>query len=57
MKLEDIAKSYGMNDYYDMNTGRIYKLSEATDAGDGKLSVPVEENGRIIGYATMDKVE
>lgn len=57
MKLEDIARSYGMNDYYDMHTGRIYKLSEATDAGNGKLSVPVVEDGRLIGYATMDKAE
>lgn len=57
MKLEDIARTYGMNDYYDMHTGRIYKLSEATNAGNGKLSVPVEQDGRFVGYATMDKVE
>lgn len=57
MKLEDIARTYGMNDYYDMVTGRIYKLSEATDAENGKLTVPVYEDGRFIGNASMNKVD
>ena len=60
MTLESIAKTYGMNDYYDMNTGRTYQLSKAfedeTDELFETLSVPVLENGNLIGYAKMNKV-
>lgn len=57
MKLEEIARTYGMHDYYDMASGRTYQLSNATATDDGKLSVPVIEDGKLIGYASMDKVE
>lgn len=55
MSLEEIAKVYGMTDYYDISTGKIFKLSQAIDAGDGNLVVPVEQHGRIIGYSQMKK--
>ena len=55
MKLEEIAKVYGMNDYYDMATGRIYKLSNALPTGViGKVKVPVIEDGVLIGYCEME---
>lgn len=28
MKLEEIIKTYGKNDYYEMNTGRTFLLSQ-----------------------------
>ncbi len=55
MSLEEIAKVYGMTDYYDISTGKIFKLSQAIDAGDGNLVVPVAQHGRIIGYSQMKK--
>lgn len=56
MRLEDIAGSYGMNDYYEMSTGRTYLLSKATENQDGTLSVPVLQDGVLIGHCTMKKV-
>ena len=55
-RLEQIAQTYGMHDYYDMYTGNTYQLSKAIDNGDGTLSVPVICNSRLIGYAQMEKV-
>lgn len=58
MTLEHIAKTYGMTDYIDHNTGYIYALSEALEhQEEGKLKVPVYTANRanLIGYATMDK--
>lgn len=57
MKLEQTVKTYGMNDYYDMNTGYTYELSKAIDNNDGTLKVPVKDSGILIGYSTMKKVE
>ena len=57
MSLEEIAKTYGMNDYYDMYTGKVYHLSRAIDNGDDTLNIPVSECGKLIGYAKMDKVK
>lgn len=54
--LEEIAKIYGMVDYYDMASGTIYKLSQAVDSGKGVYTVPVEENGKIVGYTSMKKI-
>lgn len=56
MTLEKIVEMYGWNDYMDMNTGRIYQLSQSVDNGDGTSKVPVTENGNLIGYATMKGV-
>ena len=35
-------------DYYEMNSGRIYKITEAKDH-DGKI--PVIQDGQFIGFA------
>lgn len=56
MSLEQIVGTYGWNDYYDMHTGRIYHLSQVVDNKDGTLSVPVSEDGYIIGHAEMRDV-
>lgn len=57
MLLEDIAKQYGMNDYLEVTTGKIYQLSKAFEGIPGTLVVPVEDNstGTLLGYATMGK--
>ena len=39
MKLEQIAKQYGMVDYLDNTTGNIYQLSKAIKDDDGTLLV------------------
>lgn len=60
MMLEEIVKSYGMNDYMDANTGYIYKLSEAIDNGEGNLLVPITApygDSILLGYAKMQKPE
>lgn len=56
MTLEKIVEMYGWNDYMDMNTGRIYQLSQSIDNGDGTSRVPVVEGGSLIGYASMKGV-
>ena len=56
MTLEKIVEVYGWNDYMDMNTGRIYQLSQPIDNGDGTSRVPVVEDGSLIGYASMKGV-
>lgn len=60
MRLEEIAKQYGMVDYLDQHTGYIYQLSKAINNGDGTLSVPVIDScsscNALIGYAHMNKV-
>ena len=60
MYLEDIARQYGMNDYLDNNTGKIYQLSKAIEDTDGTLLVPVVPvfgDNILEGYARMHKVE
>lgn len=56
MKLEDIAKTYGMgSDYLDNNTGRVYHLSRSTyDAKSDKFTVPVSQGGIMIGTCKLD---
>lgn len=59
MYLEDIAKSYGMIDYYDIITGRIYELSKAEfrDGDENVLSVPIKDIcGNLVGHAYMADV-
>ena len=54
--LEDIVKIYGMNDYLDISTGRVYKLSKVIDTGDDEYKVPVVSfNGVLISFASMSK--
>lgn len=60
MYLEQIAKQYGMVDYLDHNTGKIYQLSKAIEDADSTLLVPVVSvfgDGILEGYARMQKVE
>lgn len=55
MRLEDIAKTYGMNDYYDNIGGRIFHLSMASyDECNNQTVVPVSEGGRMIGTTRME---
>lgn len=60
MYLEQIAEQYGMVDYLDHNTGKIYQLSKAIEDADSTLLVPVVSafgDGILEGYARMQKVE
>ena len=59
MKLEQIAKQYGMVDYLDNTTGNIYQLSKTIEDDDGTLLVPVVSSyggNLLIGYARMEDV-
>lgn len=56
MRLEQIAKMYGMNDYYETMTGRTYLLSKALENPDGTLTIPVLQDGVLIGHCKMEKV-
>ena len=59
MKLEGVAKTYGMVDYMDQESGYIYELSKASDDGEGMLLVPVIEafgDNILVGYAKMQNV-
>lgn len=46
---------YGMVDYYEVRTGRTYHLSEASENANGMLTVPVSEDGVIIGFTHMER--
>lgn len=55
MRLEDIAKTYGMVDYYDNIGGKIYHLSRAQyDVCNDETVVPVSEGGQVIGVTRME---
>ena len=59
MKLEDIARQYGMHNYLDNEQGLIYQLSEAMEDADGTLLVPVIDvvcDCILRGYARMEDV-
>lgn len=61
MMLEDIARTYGMTDYYDNVGGKIYELSQTIEAPDNEqeLLVPVKDvmgDNILVGYARMRKV-
>ena len=55
MSLEDIIELYGCEDYYDMNSGLIYHLSEIKDEPAGTYPVRVSRGGNIIGTAKVRK--
>lgn len=60
MKLEQVAKQYGMVDCLDDATGNVYQLSEAIKDGNGTLLVPVVPSygdNLLIGYARMEDVD
>lgn len=48
--LEQIIKTYGKNDYYEMQTGRIFLLSKMQyHLFSDETIVPVEYDGQIVG--------
>lgn len=55
--LEEIIDTYGWVDYYDMVSGAIFKLSEAVKIKDNLYKVLVEQDGRIIGVTTVNRVK
>lgn len=55
MKIEEVIKTYGAVDYYDMPTGRIFKISQATyNPTTNKSTIPVSCDGDIIGTVSVD---
>lgn len=56
MNLEEVIKNYGLHDYLDIPTGRIYKLSGAIVNKDGSYLVPVIqcETNQVIGHAIVN---
>ena len=58
MSLEEIVEIYGWNDYLDMHTGYIYKLSEVVTIDECTSKVPViNETGILIGYTKINKIK
>lgn len=57
MRLEEIVDTYGWQDYYDMVSGAIFKLSEAEKIKDNLYKVLVEQDGRIVGVTTVNRVK
>lgn len=58
MRLEEVAKTYGMVDYMDPTNGNIYELSKAIDDGAGMLLVPIIApygDSLLLGYDKMHK--
>lgn len=58
MMLEDIARTYGMTDYYDNIGGNIYELPQTMEAPDNEqeLLVPVKDamgDNILVGYARI----
>lgn len=55
MDIGEIIKTYGKNDYMDMNTpGRIFHISQMKyHLFDDTTRVPVSEDGVLIGYVKL----
>ena len=56
MSLEDVVSMYGWNDYLDMNTGYIYKLSTANKVQENNIAyvnVIDSVNQEFVGTAIM----
>lgn len=50
MDIKEIIKTYGKNDYYEMQTGRIFQLSKMEyHLYSNETWIPVLENGKVIG--------
>ena len=50
MSIEEIVKKYGKNDYFDMNTGIIYHLSNMSYHLYGNVTkIPCTKDGEFIG--------
>ena len=56
MFLEDIAKQYGMVDYYEQRTGKTYKMFEAKVTDSGYLLVPVYYASNLLNWVRMEVV-
>lgn len=57
MDIAEVINMYGTNsDYYDMNNGRIYHISEMTDDGEN-YNVPVSEDNQTIGFVKVNKAK
>lgn len=57
MRLEEIIDTYGWQDYYDMVSGVIFKLSEAVKIGSDVSKVVVEQDGVPIGITTVNRIK
>ena len=54
MDIIEIYKMYGKTDYYDFNTGRIFRLSKMEYVKSMDVTrIPVIEDGEFIGYVQM----
>lgn len=54
MTVEQIIQTYGKNDYYDMNNGRTYHISQMEyHLFDNSTYVPVSESGEMIGIVKL----
>lgn len=50
MDIKEIIKMYGKTDYYEMMTGRIFKMSQATyDQYTDTTFIPVDQDGDYCG--------
>ena len=55
MDIKDIIKTYGKNDYYEMNTGKIYHLSKMSyHLFNNTTWIPVSENGELVGEIKLE---
>lgn len=55
MKIEEIIKTYGHNDYYEMETGRLFKLSQMEyNLFRNVTKVPFAEPNGIVGYIELE---
>ena len=53
MTIQEIIETYGKNDYYDMNTGKIYKLSEMKYFKEDDITeIPVDKAG-ILEFVSV----
>ena len=57
MRLEEIVDIYGWEDYYDMVSDVIFKLSEAVKIGSDASKVVIEQDGVPIGVTTVNRVK
>ena len=54
MDIREIIRTYGTTDYYEQNTGRIFKLSEMKyDGIKDETSIPVDQDGDLIGFIKL----
>lgn len=55
MDIKEIIKTYGLIDYYDMNSGRIFHNGQYTyDPKTNVSEIPVSEFDNVIGYVKVE---